>query len=113
MKPIEQSPNALAILAELRDGKSHTVSEIAKHLTLNVTTVRRVLQRQFLFALVEERKELKGGYIYRITRNGLKELATASGDLPNVPKPGDLVPYLKAMSESLAQMADRLSAYEL
>jgi len=31
---------------------------------------------------------------------------------PPVPETGDVIQYLKAMSESLSQMADQLSAYE-
>jgi len=111
MKSLELSENSRAILSHLSDKQMHTVSEIAEQLSLNRTTVRRILQRLFVFAVVEERKETSGKFTYRITRKGLMELVQ-TGEVPKVPKPGELIPYLKAMSESLAQMADRLSAYE-
>jgi predicted transcriptional regulator len=112
MKSLELSENSRAILSHLSDKQMHTVSEIAERLSLNRTTVRRILQRLFVFAVVEERKEISGGFTYRITRKGLKELQTTAKDCPPVPETGDVIQYLKAMSESLAQMADRLSAYE-
>ena len=114
MKSLELSENSRTILSHLSDKQMHTVSEIAERLSLNKTTVRRILQRQFVFAVVEERRETSGKFSYRITRKGLKELQGkgAAKDFPPVPETGDVIKYLKAMSESLAQMADRLSAYE-
>jgi DNA-binding transcriptional ArsR family regulator len=112
MKSLELSENSRAILSHLSDKQMHTVSEIAERLSLNRTTVRRILQRMFVLALAEERKEISGKFSYRITRKGLRELQTTGNDCPPVPETGDVIKYLKAMSESLAQMADRLSAYE-
>jgi DNA-binding IclR family transcriptional regulator len=112
LKSLELSDNSRAILSHLSDKQMHTVSEIAERLSLNRTTVRRILQRLFVFAVVEERKETSGKFSYRITRKGLKELQASSNNFPPVPETGDVIQYLKAMSESLSQFADRLSAYE-
>jgi len=112
MKSLELSESSRAILSHLSDKQMHTVSEIAERLSMGKTNVRRILQRMFVFAIVEERRETSGKFSYRITRKGLKELQETGKDCPPVPETGDVIKYLKAMSESLARMADQLSAYE-
>lgn len=115
MKSLELTDNARAVLSHLSDGQMHTVAEVAEQLSMQKTTVRRILNRHYVIALVDERKDAKQCY-FRITKKGRKVLLENSEkkkvDLPSVPTSGELIPYLRAMSESLAQMADRLSDYE-
>ena len=114
MKSLELTDNARAVLSHLSDGQMHTVAEVAEQLSMDKTTARRILNRHYVMALVDESKDVKRRY-FRITRKGRKVLMENSEkklDLPSVPGPGELIPYLRAMSESLARMADRLSAYE-
>jgi DNA-binding PadR family transcriptional regulator len=65
-------------------------------------------------AFVDERKQ-DNKSMFRITakgRNALGETRVKTGDMPSVPKPGEVVPFLRALSESLTMMADRLEEYD-
>lgn len=45
MKPFELKDNARAVLSFLSDGKTHPVTEVAEHLSIDRSTARKILQR--------------------------------------------------------------------
>lgn len=65
-------------------------------------------------AFVDERKQ-DNKSLFRITqkgRNALCETRAKTREMPSVPKPGEVVPFLRALSESITLMADRLEYYD-
>lgn len=114
MKPFELNDNARAVLSFLSDGKTHPVAEVAEHLSIDRSTARKILQRHYAMAFVDERKQ-DSKSLFRITskgRNALGETRAKTREMPSVPKPGEVVPFLRALSESLTMMADRLEEYD-
>lgn len=114
MKQFELTDNARAVLSFLSDGKIHPVIELAEHLSIDRSTARRILQRHYAMAFVDERKQ-DGKSLFRITAKGRKALGETrekTAEMPSVPKPGEVVPFLRALCESIALMADRIEEYD-